>query len=74
MVWRCSKCGNTMTSTLKPLVGTCVKGGGHRWSQSILGGPRVNWRCGKCGNVTVSGQRPLDRPCRCGGNCSWRKS
>jgi hypothetical protein len=26
--WKCVKCGNTTGSSNKPLVGTCVKGGG----------------------------------------------
>jgi ribosomal protein S27AE len=71
--WRCSKCGNSTYSTLKPLIGTCVRGGGHRWLAAD--NPTiVRWRCGKCGNTVASSKRPLDRTCTRGGKCSWRKN
>jgi ABC-type ATPase with predicted acetyltransferase domain len=70
--WKCTKCGNTTWSNNKPLVGSCVKGGGHRWVSNDGQSPAI-WRCGKCGNVITTANRPVDRPCSRGGKCSWRK-
>ncbi|MDR1144286.1 MAG: hypothetical protein LBK77_08760 [Spirochaetaceae bacterium] len=70
--WKCIKCGSSTWSNNKPLVGTCYKGGGHRWVSND-GSKATIWRCGKCGSSTASSNRPLDRPCPRGGKCSWRK-
>jgi rubrerythrin len=71
--WRCSKCGYSMPSINKPLVGSCPRGGGHSWHAQNPGGTTHIWRCGKCGSSITGANRPLDRPCPRGGKCSWRK-
>jgi ABC-type ATPase with predicted acetyltransferase domain len=71
-IWKCTKCGTITCSNNKPLIGTCVKGGGHRWV-SYDGTIPVIWRCGKCGTVMAAANQPTDRPCSRGGECSWQK-
>ncbi|GHT71244.1 hypothetical protein FACS1894110_24010 [Spirochaetia bacterium] len=70
--WKCTKCSASTWSTIKPLVGACMKGGGHRWVAADSNTP-VIWRCSKCGNMMPTSNRPGDRPCVRGGKCTWRK-
>ncbi|MDR0562254.1 MAG: hypothetical protein LBG73_06150 [Spirochaetaceae bacterium] len=69
--WRCSKCGWTGFGALKPLAGSCPKGGGHRWSPFVET-PGAVWRCNKCGN-TAFGQKPVQMPCAKDGNHRWER-
>jgi predicted nucleic acid-binding Zn-ribbon protein len=68
--WKCSKCG-MMSSGVKPLTGSCMKGGGHRWTS--VGNALIRWQCSKCGTLTQSAVRPMSSACIRGGNHTWRK-
>jgi predicted nucleic acid-binding Zn-ribbon protein len=70
--WKCSKCGMMSYGVMKPLTGSCTKGGGHRWTG--IGNASITWRCGKCGMIHQSASRPMTSPCMRGGNHTWRKA
>jgi rubrerythrin len=69
--WRCTKCGMVTSGINKPLVGTCSKGGGHRWTANNSVTSKF-WYCTKCGITTTSANRPNDSPCSKGGHHTWR--
>jgi len=57
----------------KPLVGSCPKGGGHKWSGFSTNSSSSIYYCGKCGTVTGSIGKPRDGTCGKGGAHTWRK-
>lgn len=71
--FKCIKCGMGGSYASRPVIGTCSKGGGHRWVSDENRTPK-RWKCSKCGRLTSGVSHPLVSSCSKGGGHSWRKA
>jgi predicted nucleic acid-binding Zn-ribbon protein len=69
----CSKCGKTVTSSLKPLLPGCKDGNQHRWVIRQQESKTIRYRCAKCGAVKATANVPMKDGCPQGGLHRWSK-